>query len=73
MIFTTDIVTLPIVGGGAAYAPHRGGYRRGSAVTPAAQLYAGSTVRELGRLDDHLAACDMPPAAHLREAFAALD
>jgi hypothetical protein len=30
-------------------------------------------VRELGRLDDHLAACDLPPAADLREAFAALD
>jgi hypothetical protein len=30
-------------------------------------------VRELGRPDDHLAACDLPPAADLREAFAALD
>jgi hypothetical protein len=30
-------------------------------------------VRELGRLDDHLAACHMPPAADLSEAFAALD
>jgi hypothetical protein len=76
MIFTTDIVTPPVVGRGAAYALHGGRYRREGAtplpLTPVAPLYAGPTVREPGRLDDHLPACDLP-AADLREAFAALD